>query len=238
MTLQLKRITTHTKPADRTAKWHVVDAGGERLGRLASRVAALLQGKHKADYSRHQLSGDFVIVVNASRVGLSGNKRTQKVYYRHTGYIGHLRSRTLNEMLDKFPERVIEQAVKGMLPRNRLGRQMLRRLKVYNTSTHPHEAQVNAGLGKAKQAPAAPAVVPASAEIESAVAAEAQAEAEAVEAAEAPNGAKPRPRQLKRRRPSNDAEGAEAQAEVEATEAAEATPEATEEAEDEGDTSR
>jgi large subunit ribosomal protein L13 len=220
MTLQLKRITTHTKPADRTPKWYVIDAGGERLGRLASRVAALLQGKHKADYSRHQLSGDFVIVVNASRVGLSGNKRTQKVYYRHTGYIGHLRSRTLNEMLDKFPERVIEQAVKGMLPRNRLGRQMLRRLKVYNTLTHPHEAQVNAGLGKAKQAPAAPAVVHASAEVESAVAAEAQAEAEAVEAAEAPN----------------DAEVAEAQ--VEETEAAEATPEATEEAEDEGDTSR
>ena len=210
MTLQLKRITTHTKPADRTPKWYVIDAGGERLGRLASRVAALLQGKHKADYSRHQLSGDFVIVVNASRVGLSGNKRTQKVYYRHTGYIGHLRSRTLNEMLDKFPERVIEQAVKGMLPRNRLGRQMLRRLKVYNTLTHPHEAQVNAGLGKAKQAPAAPAVVHAS------------AEAEAVEAAEAPN----------------DAEAADGQAEVEETEAAEATPEATEEAEDEGDTSR
>ena len=222
MTLQLKRITTHTKPADRTPKWYVIDAGGERLGRLASRVAALLQGKHKADYSRHQLSGDFVIVVNASRVGLSGNKRTQKVYYRHTGYIGHLRSRTLNEMLDKFPERVIEQAVKGMLPRNRLGRQMLRRLKVYNTLTHPHEAQVNAGLGKAKQAPAAPAVVPASAEIESAVAAEAQAEAEAVEATEAPN----------------DAEAADGQAEVEETEASEATPEATEEAEDEGDTSR
>ena len=237
MTLQLKRITTHTKPADRTPKWHVVDAGDERLGRLASRVAALLQGKHKADYSRHQLSGDFVIVVNASRVGLSGNKRTQKVYYRHTGYIGHLRSRTLNEMLDKFPERVIEQAVKGMLPRNRLGRQMFRRLKVYNTSTHPHEAQVNAGLGKAKQAPAAPAVVPASAEVESAVA------AEAVEAAEAPNDAEGAEAQaeveaVEAAEASNDAEVAEAQAEVEAVEAAEATPEATEEAEDEGDTSR
>ena len=154
--MQLQRITRHTKPADREERWHVVDADGERLGRLASRVAGVLQGKHRPDYSRHLLGGDFVIVVNASKIGLSGNKLQQKIYYRHTGYIGHLRQRTLEEMLDKFPERVIEQAVKGMLPRNRLGRRMLRRLKVYAAGEHPHEAQVRAGMGKPKQEPAAP----------------------------------------------------------------------------------
>ena len=154
--MQLQRITRHTKPPDREERWHVVDADGERLGRLASRVAGVLQGKHRPDYSRHLLGGDFVIVVNASKIGLSGNKRQQKIYYRHTGYIGHLRQRTLEEMLDKFPERVIERAVKGMLPRNRLGRRMLRRLKVYAAGEHPHEAQVRAGMGKPKQEPAAP----------------------------------------------------------------------------------
>ena len=139
----------------------MVDAEGERLGRLATKVAGLLQGKHRADYSRHQLSEDFVIVVNASKVGVSGNKMTQKLYYRHSGYLGGMRTRTLEEMLTRFPERVIELAVKGMLPRNRLGRRMLRRLKVYTTDTHPHEAQVRIGMGKAKQAPAAPAAAPA-----------------------------------------------------------------------------
>jgi large subunit ribosomal protein L13 len=158
--MQLQRITKHTKRADLDPKWHVMDADGERLGRMATRIAGILQGKHRADYSRHQIVGDFVIVVNARTIGTSGTKLTQKIYYRHTGYIGHLRSRTLAEMLERFPERVIEQAVKGMLPRNRLGRQMLRRLKVYADDTHPHEAQVNAGTGKAKQAPEAPATPP------------------------------------------------------------------------------
>jgi large subunit ribosomal protein L13 len=190
MTMELERITTHTKPVDRVPEWHVIDASEDRLGRLASKIAALLMGKHRADYSRHQLAGDFVIVVNASQVGLSGDKRAKKIYYRHTGYIGHLRSRTLDEMLTKFPERVIEQAVKGMLPRNRLGRQMLRRLKVYNTATHPHEAQVNAGTGKAKQAPEAPATTPArrrggAAAAEAPEAAIVVAEAEATEAQDA-----------------------------------------------------
>ena len=155
--MQLERITTHTKPVDREPTWLVIDANGERLGRLASRVASALQGKNKADYSRHQLSGDFVIVVNASKIDISGNKRTQKIYYRHTGYVGHLRQRTFDEMLERFPGRVIELAVKGMLPRNRLGRQMFRRLKVYGGGEHPHEAQVNAGQGKPKQAPASAA---------------------------------------------------------------------------------
>jgi large subunit ribosomal protein L13 len=155
--MQLERITTHTKPVDREPSWLVVDADGERLGRVASRIAAVLQGKNKADYSRHQISGDFVIVVNASKIDISGNKRTQKIYYRHTGYVGHLRQRTFDEMLERFPGRVIELAVKGMLPRNRLGRQMFRRLKVYAGAEHPHEAQVNAGTAKPKQAPAASA---------------------------------------------------------------------------------
>ena len=139
----------------------MVDAEGERLGRLATKVAGLLQGKHRPDYSRHQLSDDFVIVVNAAKVGVSGNKMSQKLYYRHSGYLGGLRTRTLEEMLTRFPERVIELAVKGMLPRNRLGRRMLRRLKVYTAATHPHEAQVRIGMGKAKQASAAPAPAPA-----------------------------------------------------------------------------
>lgn len=155
--MQLERITNHTKPVDRDPSWLVIDADGERLGRIASRIANVLQGKDKADYSRHQISGDFVIVLNASKVDISGNKRSQKIYYRHTGYVGHLRERTFEEMLSRFPGRVIEMAVKGMLPRNRLGRQMFRRLKVYAGGEHPHEAQVNAGLGKAQQAPAAPA---------------------------------------------------------------------------------
>ena len=154
--MQLYRETTHTKPADRVYKWHVIDAEGERLGRLATRVAVLLMGKHRPDYSRHQLAGDFVIVVNATKIEFSGNKRATKIYYRHSGYIGHLRERTLDQMMTKFPTRVIEQAVKGMLPRNRLGRQMLRRLKVYAEAEHPHEAQIRAGLGKPKEQPAAP----------------------------------------------------------------------------------
>jgi large subunit ribosomal protein L13 len=154
--MHLERITTHTKPVNRPEKWHVIDAEGERLGRLATRVAGLLQGKHRPDFSHHQLSGDFVIVLNAAKIAVSGKKMTQKTYYRHTGYVGHLRSRTLDEMLEKFPERVIEMAVKGMLPRNKLARQMLRRLKVYSRSAHPHEAQVNAGTGAPKQAPASP----------------------------------------------------------------------------------
>jgi len=178
--MQLQRITTHTKQPDLNPTWHVIDAEGERLGRLASRIAALLQGKHRPNYSRHQLTGDFVVVVNAAKVSVSGNKLTQKIYYRHTGYVGHLRSRSLAEMLETFPGRVIEMAVKGMLPRNRLGRQMLRRLKAYGGATHPHEAQVNAGQGPPKQKPAAAATRRAAPKAE--VVADAAVEEEAVPA--------------------------------------------------------
>lgn len=149
--MQLQRITKHTKPINRMEKWHLIDADGERIGRLATKVASILQGKNRPDYSRHQLNEDYVIVVNASKIGTSGNKLTQKVYYRHSGYLGGLRTRTLEEMLDRFPERVVELAVKGMLPRNRLGRRMLRRLKVYSNNTHPHEAQLRIGMSVSKQ---------------------------------------------------------------------------------------
>jgi ribosomal protein L13 len=106
-------------------------------------------GKHKADYSRHMLSGDFVIVVNAAKVEVTGNPSALKTYYRHTGYVGNLKARPMRKALDERPDWVIERAVKGMLPGNRLGRKMFRRLKVYSGETHPHEAQVNAGKGKA-----------------------------------------------------------------------------------------
>ena len=222
--MQLHRATTHTKPAERVAEWHVVDADGERLGRLASRVASMLMGKHRPDYSRHQLAGDFIIVVNASKLGFSGNKLKQKIYYRHTGYIGHLRERTLEQMMARFPTRVIEQAVKGMLPRNRLGRQMLRWLKVYAEGDHPHEAQVRAGMGRPKEQPAAPtrtrrrraAAVAAPAAVEPEVQAVEEPAAEAAPAAEpkAParrrtraagaSAEKPAPRRRTRRTPASD----------------------------------
>ncbi len=151
------RLTQHTPPARFDPKWHVIDASGKRLGHLAVAVAGLLQGKHKPDYSRHLLNGDFVVIVNASRVEVSGQKLSQKTYYHHTGYVGHLRAVSLERMLQTHPDRVIQRAVKGMLPRTRLGRQMLRRLKVYSDATHPHTAQVNAGTGRAGKAAAAPA---------------------------------------------------------------------------------
>ena len=121
--------------------WVVVDATGQTLGRLASRVATILKGKHKPIYSPHLDVGDYVIVVNAENVRVSGNKLLEKVYYRHSGYPGGLKSETLRNLLARKPERVIELAVKGMLPHNALGRQMLRKLKVYAGPTHPHAAQ-------------------------------------------------------------------------------------------------
>ena len=129
------------KPADIERAWHVVDADGAVLGRLASQVATLLRGKHKPIYAPHVDTGDFVIVINADKVHLSGNKRTQKMAYRHSGYPGGLRSVRYDELLAKSPEKAIEKAVKGMLPKNTLGRQMLTKLKVYKGENHPHAAQ-------------------------------------------------------------------------------------------------
>ena len=128
-------------PATRERNWLVVDATGKTLGRLATHIADALRGKRKPDYTPHIDVGDFVIVVNAEKIAVTGNKRQAKLYYRHSGYPGGLRSRTLAEQLDRRPTEVIRAAVKGMLPRNRLARQQLTKLKVYAGPEHPHEAQ-------------------------------------------------------------------------------------------------
>lgn len=138
-------MKTHsTKASDIEREWHVIDASGKTLGRLATEVASLLRGKHKPLYAPHLDTGDFVIVVNAASVRVTGNKAKEKIYYRHSQYPGGLKSVSYAEMLDKHPTRIIEHAVKGMLPHNRLGRAMLKKLKVYPGPDHPHEAQVGA----------------------------------------------------------------------------------------------
>jgi large subunit ribosomal protein L13 len=136
-------------PANRQRDWYVVDAEGQTLGRLATRIADALRGKRKPEYTPHIDTGDFVIVVNAEKIRVTGDKLHQKVYYRHSGYPGGIRSRTLEEMLARRPEEVIRKAVKGMLPRNRLGRAQLRKLKVYAGPDHPHAAQNPKPLGAA-----------------------------------------------------------------------------------------
>ena len=128
-------------PDSRERNWLVVDATGKTLGRLATQIADALRGKRKPEFTPHIDVGDFVIVVNAELVSVTGKKRQEKRYYRHSGYPGGLRSRTLEEMLDRRPEEVIRLAVKGMLPRTRLGRAQLRKLKVYAGPDHPHAAQ-------------------------------------------------------------------------------------------------
>ena len=122
-------------------EWFVVDATDQTLGRLAARIAPILKGKHKPIYTPHLDCGDFVIVVNADKVRVTGRKLDQKFYYRHSGYPGGIRSISLRDQLARFPERVIQAAVKGMLPKNRLGRQMMKKLKVYAGDAHPHQAQ-------------------------------------------------------------------------------------------------
>jgi large subunit ribosomal protein L13 len=129
-------------PKESTPSWVVVDAAGQTVGRLATQLASVLRGKHKPDFTPNQAGGDFVIVVNAEKVVFSGRKLDQKVYTRYTGYQGGLKLTTAREMLDKHPERVLEKAVWGMLPKNRLGRKLIRRLKVYAGEAHPHAAQV------------------------------------------------------------------------------------------------
>jgi large subunit ribosomal protein L13 len=129
------------KPTDRQRDWYVVDAEGKTLGRLATQIADALRGKRKPEYTPHCDTGDFVVVVNAEKIVVTGKKRTDKLYWRHSGYPGGIRSRTLNEMLERRPEEVIRKAVHGMLPRNRLARQQLNKLKVYAGPEHPHAAQ-------------------------------------------------------------------------------------------------
>jgi large subunit ribosomal protein L13 len=133
--------TFSPKAADVERQWYVIDATGVVLGRLASQIATLLRGKHKPIYAPHVDTGDFVIVVNADKVVLTGKKLDQKKAYRHSGYPGGLRSVSYRELMAKRPERVIEKAVKGMLPKNSLGRKMAKKLKVYAGPDHPHQAQ-------------------------------------------------------------------------------------------------
>jgi large subunit ribosomal protein L13 len=128
-------------PKETTPGWVVVDASGQTVGRLATQLASVLRGKHKPDFTPNQAGGDFVIVVNADKVVFSGQKLDQKIYTRYTGYQGGLKTTTAREMLEKHPERVLEKAVWGMLPKNRLGRKLIRRLKVYANEAHPHAAQ-------------------------------------------------------------------------------------------------
>lgn len=130
-----------TKNEDVQREWFVVDAAGQTLGRLATQVAHMLRGKHKPIYSPSVDAGDYVIVVNAEKIHVTGRKMDQKMYYRHSGYPGGLKEITLRNLLQKHPTRVIEHAVRGMLPKNRLGRQMFKKLKVYAGPDHPHEAQ-------------------------------------------------------------------------------------------------
>lgn len=133
--------TFSPKPGDVQRQWHVIDAQDVVLGRLAAHTASLLRGKHKPVYAPHVDTGDFVIIINAEKVHLSGNKKQQKLAYRHSGFPGGLRSVRYDELLDKNPEKAIEKAIKGMLPKNTLGRQMLSKLKVYAGAEHPHGAQ-------------------------------------------------------------------------------------------------
>lgn len=135
-------MRTYTpKPGDVQRNWYVIDATDVVLGRLASHVATLLRGKHKATFAPHVDGGDFVIVINADKVALTGNKRETKLAYRHSGFPGGLRATTYTDLLDKHPERAIEKAVRGMLPKTSLARQQLSKLKVYRGAEHPHAAQ-------------------------------------------------------------------------------------------------
>src|SRR3954451_16834885 len=133
--------TYNAKPGEIARDWYVVDAEGKTLGRLATVIADRLRGKGKAEYTPHVDTGDFVVVVNAEKIQVTGNKLDQKMYHRHSGYPRGLRSRTLREQLDRRPTEVIRKAVKGMLPRNRLGRAQIGKLKVYAGPEHPHQAQ-------------------------------------------------------------------------------------------------
>ena len=140
--------TYSTKASDIKREWHIIDASDKVLGRLATQVASLLMGKHKSIYSPNLDTGDFVVVINAAKVKVTGNKMKQKLYYRHSGYPGGLKSISLEKMMQTHPTRVIEHAVKGMLPHNRLGAKMFKKLKVYAGDTHPHPTPTKSGSTK------------------------------------------------------------------------------------------
>jgi large subunit ribosomal protein L13 len=134
--------TYYTPVSEIDRKWYVVDADGKVLGRIATEIARYLRGKHKPTFCNFQDNGDFIIVINADKVHLSGNKWDQKTYYHHTGYMGGIKSITAKELREKDPEELIRKAVKGMLPKNKLGRSQLKKLKVYAGGEHPHQAQL------------------------------------------------------------------------------------------------
>ena len=137
----MKKYTFSAKKADNPQKWYLVDADGAVLGRLASQVAHRLRGKHNPKFTPHVDTGDWVIVINAEKIVLTGRKMDQKTYYRHSGYTGGLKQMSAKELLQKKPEELVRSAVKGMLPKNKLGRQLFKKLKVYTGDAHPHEAQ-------------------------------------------------------------------------------------------------
>ena len=138
----MKKYTYSAKKSDNKGKWWFVDAKGEVLGRLASRIASRLRGKHNPLFTPHVDTGDWVVVVNAEKIVLTGKKMEKKNYYRHSGYIGSLKTTTAKELIEKSPEDLIRFAVKGMLPKNRLGRKLFKKLKVYAGDKHPHDAQM------------------------------------------------------------------------------------------------
>ncbi|MEE3279550.1 MAG: 50S ribosomal protein L13 [Pseudomonadota bacterium] len=133
--------TVSVRQQDVAHDWYVVDATGQTLGRLASEIARRLRGKHKAEYTPHVDTGDYIVVVNAEKIFVSGDKESKKIYYRHSGYPGGIKSTSVKKLRESKPEELLESAVKGMLPRNPLGRAVFRKLKVYAGDTHPHEAQ-------------------------------------------------------------------------------------------------
>ena len=133
--------TIFVKEAEQKRAWYVVDAAGKPLGRVAAKVASVLRGKHKVTYAPHQDTGDYVIVINADKVAVSGDKKQKKMYYKHTGFVGHLKQYNFETLLARHPEQPLELAIKGMLPHNRLGRVLLGNVKVYAGAEHPHKAQ-------------------------------------------------------------------------------------------------
>ena len=141
MSSSLTQMTPSAKAAEVKRDWFIVDAAGKTLGRMATQIALRLRGKHKAIYTPHADTGDYIVVINAAQVKVTGNKAKDKIYYHHTGYIGGIKEISFEKLLQKSPERVIEIAVKGMLPKGPLGRDMYRKLKVYSDANHPHEAQ-------------------------------------------------------------------------------------------------
>jgi len=143
--------TYSTKASDIKREWHLVDGSDKILGRLATEIASLLMGKHKPIFCRHLDTGDFVVVINAEKIRVTGNKAKQKLYYRHSGYPGGLKSISLEKMMQTHPTRAIEYAVKGMLPRNRLGAEMIKKLKVHTGEVHPYQGQIKAAPAKTEE---------------------------------------------------------------------------------------